>query len=38
MFMTVFLAGEAGGIIVALAGEGANIVAVFVMLGHFLFL
>ena len=39
MFLTVFIAGEAGGIIAALAAEAADVVAVHtVVLGPFLFL
>ena len=38
MFLTIFLAGEAGGIIVALAVEAATVVAVPTALGPFLFL
>ena len=37
MFLTVFLAGEAKGIIVTLAAEAADVVAVLVSLGPFLF-
>ena len=38
MFLTVFLAGEAGGIIAALVAEAADVVAVLVVLGPFLLL
>ena len=38
MFLIVFLAGEVEGIIVALTAEAADVVAVLVALGPFLFL